>query len=736
MKRIKRLLTVMICTICLFQLCIPVSAAEVPAVPTSGDVWDGSILKPTTLVQKEGVTYYEITKCAELAYVAQTGGDWLGYNYILGNDLILNDTLLKVDENGELTNTELLLTWTPIGIFTGKFDGGGYTISGSNASIFSELSSAAVLRNLNVVNAHVSSAVDDEPVGGIVGYSKGTISKCTFSGTVKFISTTITVGIFEGVGGIAGCSNEGKIDGCINYGFIIGDTRCGGIVGYASGTIDNCTNYGPVKANVWSAGGIIAYNNSSYTEVSNCTNFSNVSATNGSAGGIVGSAGPFGGQIASDCENYGNITGKNAGGIFGYACTDIQNCHNYGTVKGEETAGGICGESSSDDISRCSNLGNVLSSLIAAGISGRTNYGSYNIQECYNQGDISGTEKCGGIIGESTNEKSGKIENCYNLGKVSGTTNIGGIISIDKYCNITNCYNIGVVSGESNCGMIASTTDYIWGKSAVSHNYYAAGQFSAFGDLADAANIAEAKSAATLQQQSTFVNWDFSSTWKIDPDLNGGYPYLQWQTIDDTPITVNSVTLDQSALSLSTGDSVYLTASLSPTTVTDKTVTWHSDTPTVADVSSAGKVSAIRPGTAVITVTTANGISASCTVTVIARAVDEYQLTSLHITDVNDNKLSAIPTADFWATVSLKKCSDGGNSMILLAAYDKDGRFLSVNFARAANVPVGSTVQLGFMLSNRDGEIAYVKAFCIASLQILYRLRPDCNFPSLDGDSV
>lgn len=114
-----------------------VNAAEATAleIPTEGDVWDGSITQPTTLIQKDGVYYYEITKCSELAYVAQTGGEWLSKNYILSSNLILNDAELFWDEEGNLLNdTDTLYEWKPIGNditdFTGIFDGNNFFISG------------------------------------------------------------------------------------------------------------------------------------------------------------------------------------------------------------------------------------------------------------------------------------------------------------------------------------------------------------------------------------------------------------------------------------------------------------------------------------------------------------------------------------------------------------------------------------------------------------------------------
>ena len=111
------------------------SSAAPPPIPTEGNVWDGvTITKPTKIVRKDGVNYYEISTCAELAFVAQTGGDWLGRNYLLKNHLILNDVVLECDAEGNLLNAPRSLhPWTPIGSqkqFTGIFDGGGFTISG------------------------------------------------------------------------------------------------------------------------------------------------------------------------------------------------------------------------------------------------------------------------------------------------------------------------------------------------------------------------------------------------------------------------------------------------------------------------------------------------------------------------------------------------------------------------------------------------------------------------------
>ena len=77
------------------------------------------------------------------------------------------------------------------------------------------------------------------------------------------------------------------------------------------------------------------------------------------------------------------------------------------------------------------------------------------------------------------------------------------------------------------------------------------------------------------------------------------------------------MSLNKSTTSLTEGESETLTATIAPSNATgDKTVKWSSSNGVVAAVDSNGKVTAKKAGTAVITVTSSNGKSASCTVTV------------------------------------------------------------------------------------------------------------------------
>ena len=85
-------------------------------------------------------------------------------------------------------------------------------------------------------------------------------------------------------------------------------------------------------------------------------------------------------------------------------------------------------------------------------------------------------------------------------------------------------------------------------------------------------------------------------------------------------VPVSSVTLDKTALELVEGNSQNLIATVSPSNASNKSVSWKSSNTAVASVSEEGKVTAIKAGTAIITVTTADGgKTATCRVTIKAK---------------------------------------------------------------------------------------------------------------------
>ena len=92
-----------------------------------------------------------------------------------------------------------------------------------------------------------------------------------------------------------------------------------------------------------------------------------------------------------------------------------------------------------------------------------------------------------------------------------------------------------------------------------------------------------------------------------DSELSKNYLEDIVATITGTlpPVAVSGVTLDKTSGTLNEGETVTLTATVMPEDATDKTVTWASSNSNVATVAN-GVVTAVAPGTAVITATAGN----------------------------------------------------------------------------------------------------------------------------------
>ena len=114
-------------------------------------------------------------------------------------------------------------------------------------------------------------------------------------------------------------------------------------------------------------------------------------------------------------------------------------------------------------------------------------------------------------------------------------------------------------------------------------------------------------------------------------------------------IAVESVSLSPTALTLTEGENASLTYSISPANASIKDVSWKSSAPSIATVSSSGRVDAVAEGTAKITVTTNDGNkTATSTVTVKAKVIPvtgvSLDRTSLSLTEGETYSLVATIT--------------------------------------------------------------------------------------------
>ncbi|MDR0962665.1 MAG: Ig-like domain-containing protein, partial [Mediterranea sp.] len=101
-------------------------------------------------------------------------------------------------------------------------------------------------------------------------------------------------------------------------------------------------------------------------------------------------------------------------------------------------------------------------------------------------------------------------------------------------------------------------------------------------------------------------------------------------TSKPTPVTVSSIKLSQISVTLFAGETIELTATVSPENATNKTVTWSSSNTSVATVTN-GKVTAVAIGSTTITAQCGN-VKAECTVTVSPIEVTLIQLNKTSIT--------------------------------------------------------------------------------------------------------
>jgi len=113
------------------------------------------------------------------------------------------------------------------------------------------------------------------------------------------------------------------------------------------------------------------------------------------------------------------------------------------------------------------------------------------------------------------------VVNCYNTGTITSYHStegiysmMGGICGLARSCAISNCYNTGTVNISTSRGGICGDIN----PSSVSNSYCLDLYGNPFG--IQLTNV-------QMQDQASFVGFDFSTVWGISPNFNNGYPYLQ-----------------------------------------------------------------------------------------------------------------------------------------------------------------------------------------------------------------
>ena len=269
-------------------------------------------MKNATDWQAGGEYTYTVSLAAakDLGYTIESDGSYT----VTSADGLMNIAKLvnggKSDINITL-DTDIDLTgkdWTPIGTdydnsYKGTFDGGGHTITGLTfttndkyAGLFGWLNRAGTVKNVVMEGVQITSnQIYGGSIGGVVGYSWGTIENCSVSGSV---SGTVYVGGVVGAqigGSITGCSSSATVKGTVDVGGVAGQTNSSATLTacYATGNVTIEIN--PAK-NI--AGGSLVGMNAGSSLLA-CYATGNVTST-GSSTGYVHIGGFLG-------NNYANV---------------------------------------------------------------------------------------------------------------------------------------------------------------------------------------------------------------------------------------------------------------------------------------------------------------------------------------------------------------------------------------------------------------------------------------------
>ncbi len=345
-------------------------------------------------------------------------------NYILSNDISIPNA-----EIGEIL----------AGDFYGHFNGKGHSLlfiadgSDSISGNVGDVDNRTFIHNLvGMIDSLVMSGEiyhNFYLIGEIL--ENGKISNCinySYSQLSPIWSDNIHTGF---VSARFADANSGIIENCINYADIYASSICGGAICQScwdGGVIRNCKNYGNIYNAVVAAGmcSIIAGN----CLIENCTNWGNIYTRNQNE--IM--------QLM-DMHDYEDFS---VGGIAAYAEYSnniIRNCQNYGTIVSEKfhTVGGIYGgnryypNQADVSIENCANYGKLYNGGIIGGIVGNV-FGTVNVRNCYNAGEIQGY----GNILASENALGTEVRNCLS---VYGGSNMVRAVNGDNITMSSNYYD-------------------------------------------------------------------------------------------------------------------------------------------------------------------------------------------------------------------------------------------------------------------------------------------------------
>lgn len=232
-------------------------------------------------------------------------------------------------------------------------------------------------------------------------------------------------------------------------------------------------------------------------------------------GGIAGNMGPPPAIISSSSSS-ATVNGVDeVGGLVGWGC-EIIDSFATGEVSGLNIVGGLVGHNDCPDgITRSYATGNVSGNDQVGGLEG---LGNGPVSKSYATGNVTATgSKAGGLVGENFYP----ITDSYAKGMVSAVDSAGGIAGTNEAVSpgITRVYSYSSdVSSTTNAGGLVGS-----GTGTVANSYWDKTSSGVSITTGGGTGVL----TAPMKNQSTYVGWDFTSTWTITENVSP--PTLRWQ---------------------------------------------------------------------------------------------------------------------------------------------------------------------------------------------------------------
>ena len=160
----------------------------------------------------------------------------------------------------------------------------------------------------------------------------------------------------------------------------------------------------------------------------------------------------------------------------------------------------------------------------------------------------------------------------------------------------------------------------------------------------------------------------------------------------NSKVSVESISLNYTALTMNSGDQLQLTASVLPANATDKSVSFTSSNEAVVTVSTSGLLNALSPGTAVITCTAndGSGIKASCEVSV---TINQYYPVPyfVSVTCENDSPLQLRSNDMLQLKATIGNRGASGNISTMAVVLSNDGSMSIVQRNEEQSQPFASS---------------------------------------------